>query len=313
MALRRTPEGIAVLRVHHLADPLKDEAWRVRERRKYTSQAYWDKEIDIKYDALDGQRVYPEFDPTIHVIPDDQIPKQLTRYMSIDPHPRTPHAALWIGIDRWGDWYAYRELWPSVGYGDPRQVKDIDQEKSFTVKDYAETMAVLEGNYIEWKNAETDDEYGLYRRIKAGQMFPWNALAERNGEYIVYRFMDQAGKAFRASGENQQAESYAERYDRFGIQCQDPMKLHQAGEDAVHELLKPRRHETRGVWSRLHIGASLKELILELTKHRRKSTRRLTNELELKQDGVEYRRHLIDNLRYLATGQGVAFIPTLVS
>jgi len=312
MALRRTSDGIAVLRLHHYADPDKDDAWRERERKKYTSQAYWDQEIDIKYDALDGQRVYPEFDPTIHVIPDDQVPAKLTRYMSIDPHPRTPHAALWVGIDHFGDWYAYRDLWPSVVYGNPKQLKDIDAERMFTVKEYAETMAVLEGNYIEWKNAETDHEYGIYRRVKVGHRYPWGSVSTRDGENIVYRFMDQAGKAFRASGENQREESYAERYDRFGIQCSDPYKIIEAGEDAVHELLKMRRHDVFGWWPRLHIAASAQELILEFQKHRRKSTKRNNGEAELKQDGVAYRRHVLDNLRYLATAQ-ISYIPTLVS
>lgn len=250
--------------------------------------------MEILYEALGGQRVYPEFDPSIHVIPDSMLPKQMTRYQAIDPHPRTPHAALWLGIDAWSDWYVYRDLWPSVVYGEPRDVRDDEQDNEFTTREYAETMAQLEGNEIVWHDAETDEEWGEYRR-KTG------------GENIVYRFMDQAGKAFRATGEGQKEESYSARYDRFGIAFQDPYKSHQAGEDAIHQLLKPRRHEIRGKWPRLHIAANCREMALELMKYRYKLLKGRTDDKELKQEGVEARCHLIDCLRYLAVSN-ICFI-----
>jgi len=285
--MRRTKEGIAVVRVHYSANPDLTPEWLDKETKKFTSQAYWDLELEIAYEALGGQRVYPDFDPAIHVIPDDQIPNLLTRYQAIDPHPRTPHACLWIGIDAWSDWYVYRDLWPSIAYGESRDVRDDEQDHEFTTKEYAETIALLEGNEIKWHNAETDDEWGEY-------------VKKPNGEMIVYRFMDQAGKAFRATGEGQKEESFSARYDRFGIQCQDPYKSHQAGEDAVHQLLKARRHEIKGTWPRLHIAARCHELILELQKYRFKVLRGRIDDKELKQEGVEARCHLIDCLRYLA-------------
>mgnify|MGYP001164587428 CR=1 FL=1 len=285
--MRRTKAGIAVVRLHYSANPEITPEWLEKECAKYTTQSYWNLELEIEYDALGGQRVYPDFDPAIHVIPDDQIPKELTRYQAIDPHPRTPHAALWVGIDQWSDWYVYRDLWPSVVYGEPRQVREDEQDNDFTTHEYAETMALLEGTEIVWHDAETDEEWGEYRK-KTG------------GETILYRFMDQAGKAFRASGEGQKEESYASRYDRFGIQFLDPYKSVQAGEDAIHQLLKPRRHEIRGVWPRIHFGASCREMIVELMKYRYKIQRGRTDEKELRQEGVEARCHLIDCLRYLA-------------
>jgi len=297
--LNRTASGIPVLHIHYSADPEKDETWAARERAKFTAQAFWDKEMEMKAHALDGQVVYPEFNPAIHVIPDSEVPRQLCRYMSIDPHPRTPHAMLWVGLDRWGDLYAYRELWPSVVSGVPRQLKDIEQDNSYTVKEYAWTIAWLEGNEIEWRHPESPEEEGLYRE-------------KQGGEKLIYRFMDQAGKAFKASDEATLLESYSRRYDRYGIQCSDPRKSHQAGEDAIRELLKPRRHETKGTWPKLHIAASLVELQMEFRRHRYKATRRLSEEKEVKQQGVEARRHLLDNLRYLATAD-LTFLPNLVS
>jgi hypothetical protein len=299
LSMRRTEAGIPVVRLHYTALPYATPDWVANQRKRYTSQAYWDLEMEIRYEALSGQRVYPEFDPFVHVIPDAEIPTVGCRYMSIDPHPRTPHAMLWVLIDKFSDWYVYRELWPSRAYGFSQNLKDDNEDNQYTIREYAETIAVLEGNKLEWRHAEKDDEYAIYRR---------NAT----GEKIAERFMDQAGKGFRASAESQREETYARRYDRFGIQCADPYKSHKSGEDAIHSLLKLRKHDMRGLWPRLHVAASCRELTMELQKFRYKVTRTPSNERELKQEGVEARSHQIDNLRYLATA-AISYIPTLVS
>lgn len=297
--MRRTEQGAPVVWLHYTALPYATPEWIAAQRRRYTSQAYWDLEMEIKYDALSGQRVYPEFDPVVHVIPDDEIPSHGCRYMSIDPHPRTPHAMLWVLIDHYSDWYVYRELWPSKACGQPQNLKDDVEDNSYTIREYCETIAVLEGNRLEWHGAETDDEYAVFRR-------------QPGGEHVIERFMDQAGKGFRASGESQREETYSRRYDRFGVQCADPYKSHKSGEDAIHALLKLRRHDQHGLWPRLHIAASVKELPLELAKYRFKVTKKPNDEKELKQEGVEARCHQIDNLRYLATAN-ITYIPTLAS
>ena len=313
LSLRRTVDGKAVLRVHHTADPDKrSEEWRRRERAKFTSESIFKQEVDIDYEAKDGALVYPEFDESIHVIAPSAIPAKMTRYMSIDPHPRTPHAMLWVGIDIWSDWYVYREFWPSVVYGRAQQLKDTDLENSYTIKEYCGLIALIEGNWLEYQNEQKDDEYAIYRRSKAGDRLEDGRIANKPGENIVYRFMDQAGKAFRASGEGEQLETYARRYDRYGIQCVDPRKSHEAGEDAIRELLKPRRHDVHGQWPKVHISSDCPETILELRKLRYPKQSRFQPERELKQQAVEARRHLVDNFRYLATGE-IRWIPSLAS
>lgn len=299
LSMRRTQEGIAVVRLHYSALPYATPEWVAQQRKRYTSQAYWDLECEIKYEALSGQRVYPEFDPAVHVVDDREVPKRGCRYMSIDPHPRTPHAFLWVLIDRYSDWYVYRELWPSVVSGQPRNIRDDEEDNQFTIREYCDTIATLEGNRLDWRNAETDDEYAVYRKTPGG-------------EKIAERYMDQAGKGFLASGEQDRSESYAKRYARFDIQCSDPWKSTKGGEDAIHSLLKLRRHDSRGLWPRLHIAASVKELITELMKFRFKLTRRPSDEKELKQTGVEARSHQIDNLRYLATAN-LSYLPSMES
>lgn len=288
MLMRRTPQNWAVIRLHYSADPTMYGERLEKERKRYTSEAWWRKEMEIDYDALSGQRVYPEFDPDLHVIPDERIPRRGCRYFALDPHPRTPHAMLWLLIDRWNDWYVYREYWPSVAYGLPVTLKDEDKDNDHGhVKWYAEMIAFWEGNHLEFRKENTSGEKAKYIRTA-------------EGERIVTRYMDQAGKAFRASAEDDTPESYWIRYSNYGIKCTEPYKIHRAGIDTIKQLLTPRYHEMYGRWPRLHIAASCKELVLEFQKYRYKKTR-FHEERELKQQGVEARTHMLDCLRYLGT------------
>jgi len=320
LSLKRTPDGKAVIRLHYLADPdlnesVSGEAARARLaeiRKKFSSEAFWNLEMEIKYNALDGALIYPTFSRETHVIPDEQIPSRLCRYMAIDPHPRTPHAMLWAGIDRWGDVYLYRELWPSKVYGSPRTLRDTDSENEFTTKEYAETVAMLEGAETEWHAIGTEQEYAILKPVKKGQRLKNGSTATRASENIIARYMDQAGKGFRVSAEGAPMESMASRYNEYGIQCQDPYKIHQAGEDAVREWLKPRRHESKGLWPRLHVGASLIETIFEFERLRYKPMRRFTDERELSQEPIESRRHMMDLVRYLAVSN-LTYIPSMES
>jgi hypothetical protein len=292
--MRRTKDNWAVVRLHYSADPTMSGARLAAERRRYTSQAHWNMEMEIRPDALSGQRIYPEFDTAIHVIPDEDVPKRMVRYMSIDPHPRTPHAMLWVGVDRWSDIYAYREFWPSIAYGKSITVKDSDQEETYFVKDYAEFIALAERNKLDFRCENTKLESARYIR-------------KEGGEKIFRRYMDQAGKAFNASGEDEGPESYCKRYRRYGIQCSDPYKVHRAGMDAIRGLLTPRKHEVRGMWPRFHVARSCSELILEFLKYRYKQTKRWNDERELYQSPVEARCHMLDNLRYLSTA-GIGWV-----
>lgn len=300
LALGRTDQGWLVVRLHYSANPLFDPdtpAGRARIadlKKGYISEAHWNMEMEINPYALQGQLVYPEFQRHLHVLPLDEIiwldkeRKHKRRgccFMAIDPHPRTPHAALWVMIDRWNDWYVYRDFWDSKVYGIPKAIKDEDTENIWTVRDYAWAIARLEGNDIAWFNPETDREYGVYKD-------------QPGGERIIERRVDQAGKGFFETGS---ASSIWETYKKYGLFLREPYKVHEAGENAIRELLKPRRHNERGMWPRLHIADDCRELILELERYRYKKTRRYSDDKELYQVGVEARCHLIDCLRYLAT------------
>jgi hypothetical protein len=61
ITLRRTKGGIPVIRHHYSADPARDPdinpEWKLQERRKYTSQASWDREQEIIDNAGGGELV----------------------------------------------------------------------------------------------------------------------------------------------------------------------------------------------------------------------------------------------------------------
>lgn len=299
VTLKRSKDGKAVLRLHYAADPALTPERVAKMRASYSNDAMWRKEMEIEYGALGGSLIYPEFSYEKHVVPDSLVPKSGCRYMALDPHPRTPHAALWLLIDEWSDWWIYREMWPSIVYGDPRRLSDQDEENSYPIKFYADAIAALEGNRIEWRNAETDREFGIYRM-------------EPHAERMIFRLMDQAGKGFKASGENEVLETYATRYARFGLHFRDPRKAHASGEDAVRDLLKERKDDRRGLWPRLHIAESCVELILEFGQYKYKVTKRENDERDLKQQATEARCHALDCLRYLANSNA-QYIPKLVS
>lgn len=290
LTLSRTGQGWAVPRAHYAADPSLTPATVDALRAASPTPARWRQEMEIVPDALEGQLVYPEFSPAIHVIDDDQIPRRLTRYMAIDPHPRTPHAMLWTGVDSWGDVWVYRELWPSVAYARTQNPRDDERENEFTTKEYAETIAHLEGCSLEWRREHTDLESAVLR------------MPDRGGERIVCRYMDVAGKGFKVSAEGAAFESYATRYAKYGITCADPIRWHSKGEDAIRDLLRCRRHEVYGDWPRIHIARSCRELILEISRHKY-APMRGGGEKELPQSGSAVRTHLLDCLRYLATAQ----------
>lgn len=283
----KTDRGWDVIHLHYSADPERNADWVKKHKATYSSEANWQKEQEINAYAKDGALVYPEFS-AIHLIDPSKIPDRGCCFMAIDPHPRTPHAMLWVMIDKWSDWYVYREMWPSVVYGMPRSLKDTDEERRFKIRDYAETIAAMEGNSLDFFRQETDAEYAKYKRGR--------------GEHIILRFMDQAGKAFgKSDNELGMSESYWERYQRYGIDCDAPVKQHASGEEAVRELLRPRYHEFRGTWPRLHISTACPEIILEFRRYRYKMLRRISPDRELPQEGIEARCHLLDLIRYLAT------------
>lgn len=64
LTLRRTSGGIPIVRLHYSAHPERDPDfspdWKALERRKYTSQASWDREQEIADEAGGGELVFAD-------------------------------------------------------------------------------------------------------------------------------------------------------------------------------------------------------------------------------------------------------------
>ena len=78
MSVRTTSLGFRVLRLHYTADPEKDPTTELGKRwydeaRKGMPEARWRQEYELDYGALSGQLVFPTFEETVHVVP-DQFP-----------------------------------------------------------------------------------------------------------------------------------------------------------------------------------------------------------------------------------------------
>src|SRR5271154_2713107 len=123
VSLRRVPQGqpgagMAVLRLHYSADP---ERWSpemvAKLRATYTSDARWNREMEIAYEALEGELLYPEFSRDRNLCQpfDVSDPNYWTLWMALDPHPRTAHAMVWEAFNKHDDRVVCGELWPEFG------------------------------------------------------------------------------------------------------------------------------------------------------------------------------------------------------
>jgi len=82
----------------------------IAEFEKSLTEEEKEARIKGKFLHLSGL-VYKEFDPSVHIVDDFEIPELWTKYMAIDPHERTPTAVMWFAVDTKGNHWIYDELW----------------------------------------------------------------------------------------------------------------------------------------------------------------------------------------------------------
>lgn len=285
--------GITVLRVHYSADPDKDPdteqgaKWVAEGKKKSPSEEWWNQEQEIDFGARQGARVYHQFknDDTqiVHPFP---IPETWTRYFMLDPHPRTPHAMLWIAVSPDGTGYAYRELWPSKVCGTNRNVPEDDN--NFPIRHYCEAVKYLE-------SAENPENVG-------------------KAEKIYERIIDYAARAFGKDRDNPDAIDYQERYEAYSREIDHPMffedciKDNEANYAEVNEWLRPKPTMAADgeivMRSKLRIFSSLKELRWELWNNRIKLLQPHqvdTRDPELRV--IEKRNHVSDGVKYFVAAK----------
>ena len=284
MRLTKHPSfGIEVLRVHYSADPAKDAAW-VAQRRPTVSPAAWDIEFEIDAYAKSGALLYPEFTHEFSVQAPFVIPHDWTRYMAIDPHPRVPHAMLWMAVSPWDDHVYYAEYWPSRAYGRRGNVPEDDE--IYHIDEYVEAIQLLESrdrDHFSPNGGRNNDN---------------------KDEYISLRIMDTAGKAWETQRDQGKPgeETMWDRYSALGISCDTPKKDFQAGRDRVGQRLRPRRVSDgveEKMQSQIIIFDTLLELQLELVTVRYPTlTPQQTEKSDPASSPLKKRAHMCDLVRY---------------
>lgn len=137
ISTRVTKLGFHVLRLHYSSDPDKDPStplgkkWYI-EARRGMSDARWRQEHEIDYGALGGQLVFPSFDESIHVVPNQMPldPNYSTIWLACDPHPRTAHAFVWLAVHRGGEMAVVWSWWP----------EERHQKEGLVTKDYVQAL-----------------------------------------------------------------------------------------------------------------------------------------------------------------------------
>jgi hypothetical protein len=281
--------GITVARLHYSADPSKDLAWaeeqRARSEAQFHSGLWFKQEMEIDFAAALGAPLFPEFNRDYTVCKPFKIPSQWTRWHGIDPHPRVPHAMLWLAVSPSDDHVYYRDYWPSKIYGIRGDVPEDDH--LFHIDDYAKTIRMLESSKVD--------------------VFGANGFADNGGrdEKIFRRIMDPAGKAFPVSVMDGKPEptSMWDRYRDEGIYCDEAKKDFEATREIVGKRLRGRKIlDANGerMQSQIVVFSTCEELILELETNR--FPRLSPAQMERKDPGgdpLPKRKHMTDLIRYI--------------
>lgn len=193
--------GIAVLRVHYSADPTMTPERVEILRGTYTSKARWDREMEIAYEALEGELYYPEWDREANICEpfDVSNPDEWTIYMGCDPHPRTPTAFTWRAFNRHGDSVQCGEFWPNEPIFQ-KAIKDDKKGNKFSVKEYCDALDFFESDSMD-KPSPFDWSRG--RKLK-----------------VYQRYMDTFGKA----ANSDEGPDFFETYRKHGYHFQPATK-----------------------------------------------------------------------------------------
>ena len=278
--------GIDVARIHYTADPLKTPAWASTLKEQAVSEQMFMQEMEIEANAQSGAKLFPKFNREYTVVEPFPIPHDWTRYMAGDPHPRVPHAWLWMAVSPYDDFFVYREYWPSKVYAKRGSIPEDDD--SFEIDDYAKAIKFMESS--------------------ASTVFGVNGLADNGGkdEKIHRRIMDYTAKAWMAeiTKGKQGNVSFWDSYRKQGIVCDECEKDTEASIDIINTKLRPRTvigpDGKKREQSQILIFNTCPELIFELDTNRFPALTPHQQEIKDPSDKpMQKRRHLSDNLRYL--------------
>ena len=116
---RNNSNGWFIGELHYSSDPQKDpqtpqgKIWYDNERLGH-SEAEWNQEFEIDATAMASTKIYPQFDPEVHILQDwkmEDIPAGWTRYCRCDPGIGAPTAVIWYAVSPEGVVYVYDEYY----------------------------------------------------------------------------------------------------------------------------------------------------------------------------------------------------------
>jgi len=110
--------------------------------------------------------IYPDFDPTLHVIDRFEIPADWARYRVIDFGFTNPFVCQWFAVDGDGRLYMYREIYKTQTLVEDhaRLINDLSADERYvtTIRDHdAEDGATLERYGIDTTPADKDVSTGI--------------------------------------------------------------------------------------------------------------------------------------------------------
>jgi hypothetical protein len=284
--------GMDIFRLHYSADPEKTAEWAKDEASRCTSQEFYRQEYEIDFGAMSGSLIY-EMNDEYTLVDGFNVPPEWTRYFALDPHPRVPHAGLWVAMDPWNDAWVYREFWPSkvcfrydaTGklLGAPGSVPQDDNR--VTIHDWLECL-----KYLESKD---------------------NPENQGKDEKIYRRVLDYAARSFgQGTTDDPEQPNFQQRFISIGrdldlnLYFEDAKKDREVGHEMVNQWLKPREVDDGGKGfvkkSRLHIMRDrCPELVYQIKNFRNANLSASQSEVKDPQfRPIQKRAHLCDDMRY---------------
>ncbi len=196
--------GTKVVRLHYSADPNMTPERVAQLKSQYPDVTMWDREMEIDDSARGGQKVFPGFDESIHVVP-PFLPlrkEDWTTWLACDPHPRRAHAFVFLCVNKYGEMVVPWSYWPE----EVNKQRDQQGQSRILIREYAEDLASI---------------------VKAG-MFPDSHI----------ELMDSAGKNFNADEED----NFFDRYQQHGLIFTPAKKNREyAGYDLIEDALTPKK------------------------------------------------------------------------
>jgi hypothetical protein len=319
ITLWRNGHKQTLFRLHYGADPRKGggekvfvpeinmwlSPWAKNEYDQATDKSYYLQEYEIDFGATSGALLF-SFTEEYTVVDDFQIPHNWTRYHMLDPHPAKPHASLWAAVDPYGEWWIYREYWPSplcFRYLPSGELAGssgavTDREGPVAIKQYVACLKLLESK----ENPQNGGK----------------------AEYIYKRVIDYAARAFGQGDSNTPTDSnFQTDFEKAGEELDFPLEFQDAKKDrdvgvlAVNTaltgrlIIDPRSGDEPVMRSKIRImRRACPELIWQL-KHNRK--RKPTQHEQENEDplvkAVRKRNDLTDDLRYFVQSNPEYFDP----